>query len=298
MMPRLSPYLLLVIPPLCWAGNFVVGRAVHAEISPMALTFWRWAAAGLVLLPFAAVETWRSRHAALRQWRLMLVLAVTGIVLFQVFVYQGLHTTTAINGALIIATIPVVIPAIAFVLDGARLSVRHGIGIAVSLLGVTTVILQGDPELARRLRLSPGDLWMAMAVPTWALYSVLLRRRAADLPPRAMLLVTIALGLVLLAPAYLQEAARVGSFPLTAGVLGSIAYVGVFASALAFLCWNRGIAEVGASTASLYIHLMPVFAALLAVLFLDERFAGYHALGIALIATGLTVSATATARPR
>ena len=293
----LSPYLVLIIPPLCWAGNFVVGRAMHADIPPAALTFWRWAVAALVLLPLAGPAAWRLRRELLRHWRLLAVLAASGVLGFQYCVYRGLQTTTAINGVLIIATIPAVIPAIAFGLDGTRLCLRQAAGIALSMLGVGIVILQGDLALLAARRLTPGDTWMALAVPMWALYSVLVRRLPAAVPPLVLLLATIIIGLVLTAPLYGADIAAGRGFAVEQPTLAAIGYVGVFASVIAFACWNRGVRAVGAAKAGLFIHLMPVFAALLATLFLDERLEAFHFVGGALIAAGLYLSSTAGRTP-
>jgi drug/metabolite transporter (DMT)-like permease len=289
---RLSPWLLLLVPPLCWAGNFVIGRAVHGDIQPVALTFWRWMVAALILLPLAGAEAWRHRRLILRHARLLLMLSATGVVGFQFFVYQGLRTTTAINGVLIIATIPVAIPIVAFVLDGASVTRRQALGIAVSGFGVAVVVMKGDPELLRGLRLTAGDLWMFLAVPAWALYSVLLRRRPPELPPLALLLATVLPGLLFLAPAWSVELALRGGFSPSLPLLASILYVGVFASVLAFACWNHGVSRVGAAKAGLFIHLMPVFAAILAVVFLGERLHPYHFAGVAAIAAGLWLSSS------
>ena len=286
-------YLLLIVPPLCWAGNFVVGRAIHGEIPPVGLTFWRWAVAAAVLLPIAGAETWRARAVIRRQWPLLTVLALSGVVGFQFVVYQGLHSTTAINGVLIIATIPAVIPVFAYALDGARITPRQALGILVSTMGVAIIVLRGNLAAALALDVAAGDLWIASAVPMWALYTVLVRRRPHALSPLALLLAIVGIGLTVLAPAYAWEASSVGGFAATPAVLAAIAYVGVAASVLAFWCWNRGIAGVGASKAGLYLHLMPVFAALLAVLFLGERLHAYHGIGMALVATGLYLSSTA-----
>lgn len=288
----LSPWLILLVPPLCWAGNFVIGRAMHADIHPAALTFWRWAVAALVLLPLAGADTWRRRRIVLRNWRLLCLLGVSGVLGFQFFVYQGLQTTTAINGVLIIATIPVAIPIFSFILDRARVTRRQAAGIGLSLLGVGVVVLKGDPRLLLTLRLTEGDLWMFLAVPAWALYSVLLRRRPADLPPLTLLLATILPALLLLLPGWLGELALRGGFAPTLPVLAGILYVGVFASVLAFVCWNDGVDRVGAAKAGLFIHLMPVFAAILAVAFLGETLHGYHFMGVGAIAAGLWLSST------
>lgn len=138
------PYLILVVPPLCWAGNFIVGRAVHGDLPPVALTFWRWVVAAAVLAPFAATGLWRRRTDVRPCLGRIALLAFTGVALFQYAVYQGLHTTTAITGTLIIATIPIVIPIFAYLLDGSRVSLPQATGIAVSLAGVAIIILKGD----------------------------------------------------------------------------------------------------------------------------------------------------------
>jgi drug/metabolite transporter (DMT)-like permease len=288
-----NAYLLLIVPPLCWAGNFVVGRAIHTEIPPAALTFWRWAVAAALLLPLAGGDAWRARAVIRRQWPLLVMLALSGVVGFQFVVYQGLHSTTAINGVLIIATIPAVIPAFAYALDGERITPRQGFGILVSTLGVAVIVLRGDLAAALALEVAAGDLWIASAVPMWALYSVLVRRRPPTLAPLALLLAIVVIGLAVMAPGYAWELAAVGHFVPRAATVAAVAYVGLAASVLAFWCWNRGIAGVGASKAGLYLHLMPVFAALLAVAFLGERLYAYHGIGMALVAAGLYLSSTA-----
>jgi drug/metabolite transporter (DMT)-like permease len=284
---------MLVVAALCWAGNFVVGRVVHADIPPITLTFWRWAVAGAVLLPFAAGPLWASRSVALKHWRLLVVLAATGVVLFHVLVYASLQTTTATNAALIMATVPVVVPVISLLLDGIGVTRRQALGIAISLIGVAVIIVRGDPTVLAGFRLAPGDLLMLLAVPMWALYTVLLRRLPPALPPLAMLLAITAIGLVLLLPAYGWEFFVVGGIALRPANLLSIAYVGLFASVISYICWNRAVRQVGANKAGLFIHLMPVFSTLLAILFLGEVLRPFHFAGIALIGAGLYLTTSA-----
>jgi drug/metabolite transporter (DMT)-like permease len=295
---KISPWLILVVPPLCWAGNFVIGRAVHADIPPVAFTFWRWVVAAAVLLPFVAPDLWARRALIGRHWLLIVLLGASGVVGFQYFVYQGLQTTTAINGVLIIATIPVVIPIVSFLLDRARITPRQAVGIAISFVGVAVVILKGDLRFIDGLRLNEGDLWIFLAVPSWALYSVLVRRRPANLPPLTLLLATIVAGLVMLAPGYAAELTGAKRIVVGWHTLASLVYVGVFASVLAFACWNHGVARVGAAKAGLFIHLMPVFAAILALVFLGETLHRYHFAGIVGVAAGIWLSSTAGRRTR
>lgn len=295
-MRRYLPLLFLVVPPLCWAGNFIVGRAVHGDIPPAALTFWRWVIAAVVLLPITARTLWRRRDTARQHLGWLSLLALTGVVLFQYAVYVGLQTTPAITATLIIAVIPVVIPVIAFVLDGDRIRPRQVVGISLSLAGVTVIILKGDFAAIDNLHGSAGVLWLLLAVAAWALYSVLVRRRPSDLAPPVLLLAIVGLGLVMMIPVYGWELANGSEFALTWSAAFAIGYVGVFASVIAFLCWNEGVARFGAAKAGLFIHLMPVFAAILAMLFLDERLHPYHAAGVALVAIGILAASTSRRR--
>lgn len=295
--PIPTPYLLLVVATLCWAGNFVVGRVVHADIPPIALAFWRWAVAGAALLPFAAGPLWDRRSVALKHWRLLVVLAATGVVLFHVLVYASLRSTTATNAALIMATLPVIVPVISLLLDGVGVTRRQALGIVTSLIGVAVIIVRGDPAVLAGFRLAPGDLLMLLAVPMWALYTVLLRRLPATLPPLAMLLAITVIGLVLLLPAYVWEFLAVGGIALQPANVVSIAYVGLFASVISYICWNRAVGQVGANKAGQFIHLMPVFSTLLAILFLGEVLQPFHFAGIALIGAGIYLT-TSARRPK
>jgi drug/metabolite transporter (DMT)-like permease len=295
--PIPTPYLLLVVATLCWAGNFVVGRVVHADIPPIALAFWRWAVAGAALLPFAAGPLWDCRSVALKHWRLLVVLAATGVVLFHVLVYASLRSTTATNAALIMATLPVIVPVISLLLDGVGVTRRQALGIVTSLIGVAVIIVRGDPAVLAGFRLAPGDLLMLLAVPMWALYTVLLRRLPATLPPLAMLLAITVIGLVLLLPAYVWEFLAVGGIALQPANVVSIAYVGLFASVISYICWNRAVGQVGANKAGQFIHLMPVFSTLLAILFLGEVLQPFHFAGIALIGAGIYLT-TSARRPK
>ncbi len=295
--PSPSPYLLLVVAISCWAGNFVLGRAIHGDIPPITLTFWRWAVAGAALLPFAAPALWAHRRTLLRHWKLMVTLAATGVGLFHISVYVALQTTTATNAALIFATVPVLIPIMSLALFREPVTPRQILGTAVSLLGVTVVIVRGDPAVLASLELTRGDLWILLAVLVWSIYSVMLRRIPPGLPMLAILLAITAIGLLILAPLYVWEFATLGGFEVTlANVLG-IAYVALFASVLAYICWNRAVGEVGANKAGLFSHLMPVFSALLAIVFLNEGLQPFHFAGIVLIGLGLYVTTTAR-RPR
>jgi drug/metabolite transporter (DMT)-like permease len=285
-----SPYLLLGLAILFWAGNFVVGRAAREVIPPIAFNFWRWAVALGILLPFAWPEIVRSRHVILREWRILAALGATGMSAFHSAVYIGLSQTEAINGALYFATSPLFFVLLCRMLFGERIGGRQAVGIAVSMVGAVIVIARGDLDLLLGFRLAIGDLWLMLAVALWALYSVLLARRPADLPPLALLSATIIMALLLLVPLYALELAAGRTIEFGLESLISLGYVSVFASVIAYILYNRGVREVGPSPAGVMLNLMPIFSAVLAIAFLDERLAPYHWIGAALLLAGILLA--------
>ena len=290
-----SPYLLLAAATLFWSGNFVIGRAVRDGIDPVPLTFWRWALAFAVLAPFAAGTAWRHRRTIMRHGPILIALGVTGIGAFHLAVYVGLQQTTAINAGLLMSTGPMMIAALAWAAFGERPTAGALIGLTLSMIGAVAVVARGDPAVLWAMDVNLGDLWMFAAALIWAVYSVLLKRRPEALPPMSLLIVSVAIGLVVIAPLHLATVGPGLGFTPSWETVGAILYVCVFASVIAYICWNRGVREVGPSRAGVFMHLMPLFSALLAMIFLGERLALYHVIGGVLIFAGIVLAAR---RPR
>jgi len=179
---------------------------------------------------------------------------------------------------------------LSWLLYSERITAGQALGIVVSMAGAVAVVVRGRLDNLLDLSFATGDLWLMASVPSWALYSVLLRRRPAELPPLALIVAVGGFALVLLAPFHAAELASGAVIDLGIESLASLLYVSVFASVIAFICWNRGVREVGPNVAGVYIQLMPVFGALLAVVFLNERLASYHWLGAALVLVGILLS--------
>ncbi|TWA71530.1 drug/metabolite transporter (DMT)-like permease [Azospirillum brasilense] len=282
-------WLLMMLPPLFWSSNAVLGRAVSGEVPPVGLAFWRWTLGMLLVLPFA----WRHlRHDArilAGQWPVVLLLSALGIAVFNTFLYVGLHTTTALNAVMMQSSMPVLIVLMSLALFGDRVTPLQGVGIAVSLAGALTLIARGDPAVLIGLQLAAGDLWVLAAVLGYAAYTALLRRRPA-VHGLSFIAVTFAGGAAMLLPFYLWESLGGTPMPVTPTALGAVAYVALFPSIAAYLCFNRAVALVGANTAGMCIHLMPVFGSILAILFLGEQPHLYHAAGIGLIAAGILLA--------
>lgn len=284
------PYLLLTLAPLFWAGNFVIGRAVHADVPPIGLAFWRWVISFLLVLPFAGRGLVRDRAVIRRHAPILLALAALGIAAFNTLVYLGLQSTTAINGLLMQSIMPVLIMALSFLVSGERITARQGLGVLVSLAGAVVVITRGDFGALTGLALNRGDLLILLAVLGYAGYSVLLRRRPA-IGAMSFLAVTFGAGALMLAPLAIWEAVVGGRvLDLNRTTVLAVGYVAVFPSILSYLCFNRGVQLVGANRAGLFIHLLPLFGTLLAVAVLGESLLPAHAAGMALILGGIALA--------
>jgi drug/metabolite transporter (DMT)-like permease len=288
-----SPYLLLTLAMLCWAGNWVVGRAIREQIPPFTLNFWRWAASLLLILPVS----WRSLREQwplmLRHWKWVLPMGAIASAIFQSMVYLGLQSTTALNGALIVALVPVVVVVIAGLILGDRIGSRQGLGILLSLAGAVAVIVRGELSVLRTLGFNPGDLWILAAVPIWGLYTVLLKRWPAGLHRMSFLAAMALIGTALQFPVFAWEWASGRHMLVTPESIAAIAYTAAFASFLAFVFYNRAMERTTPAVAGLFHHLHPAFTALLGMAFLGERMGWCHALGVALIVLGLYLTTSA-----
>ena len=288
-----SAYPLLTITAFLWSLNFVVGRGIQGQLPPLAMAFWRWALAFLVLLPFAAAPMWRQRAIIAREWRILAILGVLGAGSFNTLVYIGLGSTTATNALLINSSIPVLIAGIGWLFMSQKVSPRQAAGILVSLFGVASIVFRGEVAQLLAFRINPGDVWVFSAMIVWAVYTLLLRRRPADLDPLPFLAATILIGATANLPFYLADLAGGAQAHWTAASFAAVAYFGIFPSVIAYLFWNRAVAEVGPARAGVFVHLMPVFGTLLAIQFLGETFHAYHAFGFTLIIVGILVSSIA-----
>lgn len=288
-----SPYLLLTLSSLIWSGNFVVGRALHGVVPPVTLAFWRWAVALAVLLPLS----WKhlaGQWTLLRgNWKILSLNGLLGVAGFNTLLYIALQTTTATNALLIDSTIPIVIACLSWLSGEGTLTRRQLLGVLVSLAGVGVIICRADVRVLLSFQVNRGDLWVVLAVICWALYTVLLRRFPATAHPLGVLTVMVVVGLSGITPFYLWELGQGRGMPLTVPVVGGLVYVGLFASLVAFIMWNRAVEQVGATRAGLFVHLMPLFGTVLSVLFLGESFQLFHLSGMALIFSGIYLASRA-----
>jgi len=281
-----GPYLLTAVAPLCWGGNFVLARGVADIIPPVSFAFWRWTIAFVILLPF----TWRTARqdwsGVVKSWKIMSVLSILGITFFNTMAYTAFHTTTAINGAMIQTTMPAVIIVATLVMFKEKVTRLQILGVAICIFGAFIVILRGRWATLLGMAFAPGDILMMGAVILYALYSALLRRRPA-IHPFSFLFYTFGIGIIFLLPLYIWELSGSAAMTLTLPVILSILYVALFPSIVAYFCWNRGVEVLGANRTGLFINLIPVFASILAILFLGETLQAFHIVGMTLIFSGM-----------
>lgn len=283
-----QPYVLLTLAALFWAGNAIVGRAVHAEIPPIGLAFWRWFFAFWIMVPIAwpfLMEDWQR---IIRYWPIILLLSSLGVASFGTLLYQGLQFTTAINALLIQSAMPLGVVVVSFLLFRDRLTILQAIGVVISFVGAVVIVSQGDWHILSTLSFNVGDLLILIAVAGYAVYTTLLRLRPA-LHPLSFLTTTFAFGALLLAPLYFWETNTGRTMSLNFTTVCAVAYIALFPSILAYLFYNRGVELAGANRAGLFIHLIPVFGSIMATIFLGEMLQWFHGLGFVLILIGIAL---------
>jgi len=281
----------MILPPLLWAGNFVVGRAVSNQHAPIGLSFWRWLLASLILLPFVIKPIWQQRKIIKKHFLQIFILAVLSISSFNSLAYISLQYTTATNATLLNSFIPIFILVISGIFLKEKISNKQILGVLVSLIGVIVILTRLDQQVIAELEINKGDLWMLLAALDWALYSILLQYlRPKDLSPMPFLGTTMIIGTIVLAPVLAINPFNETAITWNSEMIKALAYIAIFPSIISYLAWNYGMQKIGASIGGQYIHLMPLFGALMAVAFLGESIQPYHILGGICIALGLWLS--------
>lgn len=269
---KLPPYIFLILATLLWGGNFVIGRAVSGEIPPITLAFFRWCIAFLVFFPIAFKQVKADFPKFKRNWKVVLVLSITGVACFNTLVYIGVHYTTSINASLMNSLTPIFIYILAFIFLKSRVTRTQIIGTIISFIGVLFILSGGKIENILQLSFNVGDLIVLIAVLCWAVYSLLIKQYASELPNFSTFLVTIAVGALILLPfSAVELATSTTAINWSAKTIGAILYVGILASIVAFLSWNYGVVQMGASRASIFLNFIPVFASIFATIFIGEK---------------------------
>ena len=284
-------YLLLFLTTLFWSGNFIVGKAasIH-EIPPFSLNFYRWFFAWIILFPLTYKEIIRKKNYISNNLGFFIILGITSITIFNSIVYYSLNFTQVISGVLMISTIPVMIIFISSLLKIEKTNIFQILGVILSLVGVLFIITKADFEVLKDLNFNKGDLTMVIAMFSWATYSALLKKKKYELTQISLLQVVISFGLIFLIPIYLIEMSMGYSIKLGTPFYLTLAYVVLLPGLASFFFWIKGISIIGANRAGIFLHLMPIFGAVMAMIIFDEKFMFYHFLGAIFILSGILLS--------
>ena len=284
-------YVLLVLTTLFWSGNFIVGKAASSfDIPPFTLNFYRWLFAWLILFPFTIKELIKKKDYILNNIGFFIILGITSITIFNSIVYYSLNFTQVISGVLMISTIPVMIIFISSLLKIEKTNIFQIFGVILSLTGVVFIVTKADIVVLKSLDFNKGDLTMVIAMFSWALYSSLLKKKKYEISQISLLQVVIITGLVFLTPVYFIEMNMGNVIKLGKPFYLTLTYVVLFPGLASFFFWIKGIGIIGANRAGAFLHLMPIFGAIMAMIIFDEKFMFYHFLGAIFIIAGITLS--------
>ena len=284
-------YLFLFLAVLFWAGNFIVGKyASYYQIPPFSLNFYRWFFAWLILLPFTFKEIISKKNYILENYKFYILLGITSVTIFNSIVYYSLNFTQVISGVLMISTIPVMIMFISSILKIEKTNIFQILGVIFSFVGVMLIITKANFDLLINLDFNKGDLTMVIAMLSWATYSALLKKRKHELSQLSLLEVIITFGLIFLIPIYITEYSLGFEITLNKPFILVLIYVVLFPGLAAFICWIKGISLIGPNRSGVFLHLMPILSALMAMIIFKEKFMLYHLLGAFFILSGIILS--------
>ena len=286
----LNPWVMLALAGLFWSGNHIAARAGAGHVPPLGLGSLRWLIAAAIMWPFVSQHVRRDAPAIIRGWKPILALSVLGGAVFSALQYTALQYTTALNGSIFNSFAPAIIVLVGALLFHDRLRAVNLAGIAVSFAGVIVIVSRGELAVLQTISFNYGDVLLLANMAVWAVYSTCLRMRPPVHPLTFTWLLALIAGVTLI-PLWIWEHASGFHMQATGLTFGVLAYVTIFPGILAYICWNRGIEEVGAARGGVFLHLIPFYGAVLATLLLGEKLMGFHIVGCALILSGVWFAA-------
>ncbi len=292
-------YILLALCVLFWSGNFILGRFVSLDIKPLELAFFRWSFVLILLTPALFIINIKKIFTVFKKHFILLsFLSLLGITFFNTFLYIALQTTTATNALLINSIIPILILVFSVFILKNRINIIQIIGILFSTFGVIFLILKGNIINISNIEFTKGDFWILASSITWAIYSTLIKFKPKELTHLELFVTIVFLGFIFLTPWYLfQDYSLEHELQILKQSWYFFIYVSVFASLLSFYFWHIGIDKIGAEKTGQFTHLMPIFGAILAFIFLEERLENFHLIGALFIAFGIYLSLFVKVKP-
>ena len=283
-----SGYALLTAGILFWAGNAVVGRAAAgADIPPLTLNFFRWSIALVFFLAIFGRSTWVQRHLLWQHRKFIVIYSMLTIVGFNCTFYVALQKTTVLQATLIQSILPVLVLLLALVVMKTRITGQQWWGGVFSIGGAALIVIRGDWEVIKSLRIQDGDIWALVAVLLWALQAFLMRYKPKTIDIMPFMTALAAVGVIVMTPMYIWESTAIKPTPFTQESILLFLYLGIFAGFLGTTAWNEGTYRTGPAQAGYFGNLYPVFAGGLAILLLGETLHWYHMLGAGLVVAGI-----------
>jgi drug/metabolite transporter (DMT)-like permease len=284
-------YILLFLATLFWSGNFLVGKfASHYQIPPFSLNFYRWFFAWLILAPFTIQEMLKKKNYILENYKYYAILGITSVTIFNSIVYYSLNFTQVISGVLMISTIPVMIIFISSILKIEKTNIFQILGVTCSFIGVILIITKANFEILMNLDFNKGDITMVFGMLSWATYSALLKKKKHELSQLTLLEVVISFGFIFLIPIYFIEYQMGFTINPDKNFFMILFYVVLFPGLAAFIFWIKGVSLIGANRSGVFLHMMPILSAIMAMVIFDEKFMFYHMLGAIFILIGILLS--------
>ncbi|MDF2633304.1 MAG: protein of unknown function transrane [Pelosinus sp.] len=293
---KYQAFLFLLLCNLLWAGNFVFGKIVINEFSPLWITFLRWVIACSILLPIAVIyenlNYEKMKKIVKESWIILTCMGISGGILFNVFTYSALQFTSPTNGTLVFSLTPAITMIFSLLLWKEKISIMQIAGLSVSFMGVLTLLTGGNLMQVFQMNFNKGDLLMIAADICWMAYAFLCKKAEA-VPPITAITLSSFIAVLIMIPFLIMQPLAIHQVSAM-GVKG-ILYIGIFASVCAFILWNFSVRTVGASTANLTVNLIPVYTAIITLL-MGEVISGTQMWGGAMVVMGLLL--TSQKRPK
>jgi len=284
-------YTLLVFATFCWSGNFIVGKFAYLfEVPPLTLNFFRWMSVWLILIPFTYKEIYIKSSYIKKNWIVISFMGIITISTFNSVVYVALNYTQVINAVLVLSAIPAVTIIISATMNVDKTNKYQLTGLLLSVIGICVIISNADILKIINLSFNKGDLWMLVCVFTWAIYSTLLKRNKFKLSQFTLIQLMVSVGIIFLIPQFFYEKSIGLDVNFNKSFFVILFYVVMFPALAAYFCWQKGIEIVGPNRATMFIQLMPLLSAILAILIFKEKFETYHFAGAVFILTGIYLS--------
>ena len=291
MQKKYSAYVLLLLAAFFWSGNFIVGKfATLFQIPPLTLNVFRWIAVWLILMPFTYKEIYNNLPSIKKNWFVISFMGVITISTFNSVVYFALNYTQVINAVLVLAAIPAATIVFSSLMKIEKTNIFQLLGLFLSIIGIGSIISNGDIQKITSLSFNKGDLWMLVCVFTWALYSTLLKKNKFKFSQFSLIQLMVSVGILFLIPQFFYEKFIGLELNYNKAFFLILFYVVVFPAIAAYYCWQKGVELIGPNRASMFIQLMPLFSAVMAIIIFNEKFELYHFTGACFIVSGIYLS--------